>query len=47
MPQPRSKRTSGSLFNVDRHIVWCPKYRRNALVGDIETRLRDLHKERG
>jgi len=24
------------------HVVWCPKYRRKVLVGDIETRLKEL-----
>ena len=24
------------------HVVWCPKYRRKVLVGDIEQRLKEL-----
>jgi putative transposase len=24
------------------HVVWCPKYRRNVLVGPIETRLKEI-----
>ena len=24
------------------HVVWCPKYRRKVLVGEIETRLKEL-----
>jgi putative transposase len=26
------------------HIVWCPKYRRKVLVGEVETRLKELVK---
>ena len=42
MPQPRYKRTSGAVFNLHLHFVWCPKYRRKVLVGAVETRLREL-----
>jgi putative transposase len=42
MPQPRYQRTSGAVFNLHLHFVWCPKYRRKVLVGDVETRLREL-----
>jgi len=28
------------------HFVWCPKYRRKVLVGDIEKRLKELIKEK-
>ena len=24
------------------NIIWCPKYRRNVLVGGVETRLKEL-----
>lgn len=31
-----------SVFFMNYHFVWCPKYRRPVLVGEIETRLREL-----
>jgi len=29
-------------YNVSYHIIWIPKYRRSVLVGDIETRLKEI-----
>lgn len=31
-----------SIYNLGYHIIWCPKYRRKVLVGEIETRLKEL-----
>jgi putative transposase len=28
-----------AVFNIGYHIIWCPKYRRKVLVGDVATRL--------
>jgi putative transposase len=33
-----------AVYNVSYHIIWCPKYRRKVLVGDVETRLKALLK---
>ena len=30
------------VYNINYHIVWCVKYRRKVLVGNIETRLYEL-----
>ncbi len=30
------------VYNLSYHIVWCPKYRRKVLVGDVADRLREL-----
>lgn len=30
------------VFNLGYHLIWCPKYRRKVLVGDIERRLKEL-----
>ena len=38
----RWKTNRGSVYNLGYHIIWCPKYRRKKLVGDIERRLREL-----
>lgn len=32
----------GAVSNLHLHMVWCPKYRRKILAGDIETRLKEL-----
>jgi len=38
----RWKTSSHSVYNCGYHIIWCPKYRRNVLVGDVELRLKEL-----
>ena len=30
------------VYSCRYHVVWCPKYRRKVLTGEIETRLREL-----
>lgn len=35
-----------AVFNVAYHLIWCPKYRRKVLVGDIEFRLKHLLDEK-
>jgi putative transposase len=34
------------VFNIGYHIIWCPKYRRRVLHGDIANRLKDLLREK-
>lgn len=36
------KSNNNIVYNCKYHIVWCPKYRRKVLVGNIETRLKEL-----
>jgi len=31
-----------AIYNVNYHFVWCVKYRRRVLTGDVETRLKAL-----
>lgn len=31
-----------AVFNLGYHFIWCPKYRRNVLVGQVESRLKEL-----
>lgn len=38
----RWKTNKSSVYNIGYHIIWCSKYRRNVLTGDIESRLKDL-----
>ena len=35
-----------SVHYVGYHFVWCPKYRRKVLTGKIETRLKELIKQK-
>ncbi len=35
-----------SVHFIGYHFIWCPKYRRNVLVGKIEERLIELIKEK-
>ena len=38
----RVKTTRHATYNLNYHIVWIPKYRQSVLVGDVETRVRDI-----
>lgn len=31
-----------AVYNIGYHLIWCPKYRRKVLVGDVADRLREL-----
>ena len=31
-----------AVFNIGYHLIWCPKYRRKVLTGEIEQRLKTL-----
>lgn len=35
-------KNAGAVFILKYHIVWCPKYRRKVLVGDVAKRLERL-----
>lgn len=39
------KSNSNIVYSCKYHIVWCPKYRRKVLVGDVEIRLKELIKQ--
>ena len=36
------KSNNNIVFSSKYHVVWCPKYRRAVLVGDIEVRLKEI-----
>ncbi len=36
------KSNKNIVYSCKYHIVWCPKYRRPVLVGDIAQRLKSL-----
>ena len=42
MADSRYRQNAGAVFTLKYHLVWCPKYRRQVLVGGVETRLKEL-----
>jgi len=42
----RWKTSKTAIFNISYHLIWCPKYRRKVLVGDIKDRLTFLINEK-
>jgi putative transposase len=38
----RYSKNAGVVFSLKYLIVWCPKYRLKVLVGDVETRLKNV-----
>lgn len=40
--QKRLKTSNKAVFNVNYHIIWCPKYRLKILVGKIKERLNNI-----
>jgi putative transposase len=36
------EKSRSATYNLGYHIIFCPKYRRKILVGDIETRLKEI-----
>jgi len=36
------KHGRGYVYSIQYHIVWCVKYRHQVLVGDIDTRLKEI-----
>ena len=36
------KSNKNIVYSCKYHVVWCPKYRRKVLTGDVETRLKEL-----
>lgn len=36
------QRTAGAVHSIGWHIVWCPKYRKQVLVGSVAERLEEL-----
>lgn len=42
MNDKRYRRSAGSVFSLKYHLVWCPKYRRPVLIGEVAKDLQDL-----
>jgi putative transposase len=37
-----TKRTRHAVYNINYHLVWCPKFRRSVLAGNVGVRLAEL-----
>ena len=46
MVTQRWTKSKTSVHNVAYHLIWCPKYRRAVLIGDVEKRLKQLLKQK-
>jgi putative transposase len=42
MPNERWTTSNKAVYNIGYHLIWCPKYRRKVLVGNVEIRLKEL-----
>lgn len=42
MSTERWTTSNKAVYNIGYHFIWCPKYRRKVLVGDVEARLREI-----
>lgn len=43
--RPRYAQNAGAVFSLKFHLVWCVKYRRAVLVGEVEERLKVILRE--
>jgi putative transposase len=46
MSSERYRKNAGSVYNLNLHFVWCPKYRKPVLTGAVEARLKELLHEK-
>jgi putative transposase len=46
MNENRHRHNAGAVYSLKYHIVWCPKYRRPVLTGQVELRLKELLHEK-
>ena len=44
--EPRWRTSNKAVYNLGYHLIWCPKYRRPVLEGEIDSRLRELLMQR-
>ncbi|BDR71209.1 IS200/IS605 family transposase (plasmid) [Clostridium tetani] len=40
--EQKYKSNNNIVYSCKYHIVWCPKYHRKVLIGNVETRLKEL-----
>ena len=41
----KNNNNNNIVYSCKYHVVWCPKYRRKVLIGDVKARLKDLVKQ--
>jgi putative transposase len=41
----RTKKTRHAVYNINYHLVWCPKYRKKILVGEVKDLVEKTIKE--
>ncbi|MCJ7445608.1 MAG: IS200/IS605 family transposase, partial [Methanotrichaceae archaeon] len=46
MAKDRWTHSNTTIYNIGYHLIWCPKYGRKVLVGDVEARLKQLLTEK-
>ena len=46
MTNDRWTTSNKAVYNIGYHLIWCPKYRRKVLVGQVEIRLKELLTEK-
>jgi REP-associated tyrosine transposase len=46
MVDTRYRHNAGAVFNLKYHLVWCPKYRKPILGGEVKKRLAELLREK-
>jgi putative transposase len=46
MSESRWTTSNKAVYNIGYHLIWCPKYRRKVLVGEVEIALRQLFLEK-
>lgn len=46
MTNERWTTSNKAVFNIGYHLIWCPKYRRKVLTGQVEIRLKELLTEK-
>ena len=47
MSKNRWKTSKTAVYNLGYHLIWCPKYRRQVLTGEVAVRLKELLYEKG
>ena len=43
----RYSMSAHTIYNIGYHLIWCTKYRTKVLTGSVETRLKELMREKG
>ena len=46
MTRTEYAKNAGAVYSLKYHVVWCPKYRRSVLTGDVATRLESLLRDK-